>query len=165
MAESTYSYTISNDFPPGSGNGKVNEPVLREEILGSSISSSLIRIVRDDDNLDIVFDPALSAGDKTTLDGDTLGPAGGLIASHDADEDLEQSNDFVIDKDLSSPPVSPDLGDKYIVGPTATGAWKLPEPVIGPPVSPVPDPTLVTVPPEFVSNTCHEPEGNLSVYL
>src|SRR3990167_1534752 len=29
----------------------------------------------------------------------------------------------VLDKDLSTPPVSPVKGDRYIVGPTATGAW------------------------------------------
>lgn len=29
----------------------------------------------------------------------------------------------VIDKDLSTPPGSPTIGDRYIVGPTATGAW------------------------------------------
>ncbi|PIX38141.1 MAG: hypothetical protein COZ56_21385, partial [Armatimonadetes bacterium CG_4_8_14_3_um_filter_58_9] len=29
----------------------------------------------------------------------------------------------VIDKDLTSPPVSPVLGDRYIVGPAATGSW------------------------------------------
>jgi len=29
----------------------------------------------------------------------------------------------VLDKDLSAPPVSPDEGDRYIVGPTATGDW------------------------------------------
>lgn len=29
----------------------------------------------------------------------------------------------VLDKDLTSPPVSPVKGDRYIVGPSATGAW------------------------------------------
>lgn len=29
----------------------------------------------------------------------------------------------VIDRDLTSPPGSPSLGDCYIVGPAATGAW------------------------------------------
>lgn len=31
--------------------------------------------------------------------------------------------DSVLDKDLTSPPASPSTGDRYIVGPSATGAW------------------------------------------
>lgn len=119
MAETIYTYSITTDFP----NGRVNEPVLRIELLASAISSSLIRIARNDDVLDIVYDPALSTGDKTTLDGDVTGPAGGLIALHDADAEIIIQSEFVLDKDLSSPPGSPSIGDTYIVGSTATGAW------------------------------------------
>ena len=40
-----------------------------------------------------------------------------------ADRDLFGWQDPVIDKDLTAPPGSPSEGDRYIVGPSATGAW------------------------------------------
>lgn len=76
---SVFTYSIANDFPVG----KVNVSVLLAEIKESSITSDLERIDVDDDTLTVVFVNDLSAGDKTTLDGDTANPAGGLIAQHD----------------------------------------------------------------------------------
>lgn len=81
MSETTYSYTISTDFP----GGKVNTSNLKEEIQQSSvITISLNRIDTSGDTLDIVFNNSLPSGDKTVLDGDVTGPAGGLIALHDS---------------------------------------------------------------------------------
>lgn len=40
-----------------------------------------------------------------------------------ADRDKFGWQDPVIDKDLTAPPGSPSEGDRYIVGPSATGAW------------------------------------------
>ncbi len=90
MAVTTYTYNIANDFP----DGKCNRSTLDIELRGSSIVTSLNRIdisngTQDSANvytagtLDIVYNAALSAGDKTILDGDTTGPAGGLLAAHD----------------------------------------------------------------------------------
>ena len=84
MAETTYTYSIAADLPGGA----VNILTLRQEIQASSIVIALGGIQinplgNDTDRLDIIFKDALSTGDKTTLDGDTTGPAGGLLATHD----------------------------------------------------------------------------------
>ena len=81
MAETTYPYTLASDFP----NGQINAEKLENEIYASAITRALSRIDVNTQagTVDIVFLDALSAGDKTTLDGDTTGPAGGLIAAHD----------------------------------------------------------------------------------
>jgi hypothetical protein len=78
MAETTYTYTIATDFPGGA----MNTGKLMEEIRASSIVTAIERI-DGGTSAKIVFKDALSAGDKTILDGDTTGPAGGLIAAHD----------------------------------------------------------------------------------
>jgi len=79
-----YTYSIVNDFPDGA----VNTEKLVTEIGASSIATSLDRVDTnpagdDEDRIDVVFVAELSSGDKTTLDGDTTSPAGGLIAAHD----------------------------------------------------------------------------------
>ncbi len=79
MPETSYSYSISADFPGGS----INESKLKTEIDASAIVSVLNRIDTTGDTAYIVFDSALSPTDKTILDGDTTSPAGGLIADHD----------------------------------------------------------------------------------
>jgi len=88
MAETTYSYDITSDLP----GGKVNPSRLKSEIEISSITTALSRIdtlggtgqdgVIVGGNLDIVFNNALSTSEKTTLDGNTTNPAGGLLADH-----------------------------------------------------------------------------------
>jgi hypothetical protein len=75
----TYSYTISTDFPGGA----VNVEKLENEIQTSSIVTALDGINVAGDSIDINFKDALSTADKTTLDNDVIGPAGGLIAAHD----------------------------------------------------------------------------------
>lgn len=79
MAETTYNYIISTDFPEGA----VNTSKLQIEIQASAIVTALNRVDTSGDNIDIVFNAALSSGDKTILDGDTTDPCGGLIAAHD----------------------------------------------------------------------------------
>jgi hypothetical protein len=82
--ETTYTYSIASDFPGGvadTGN-------LVFEIQASAIVIALKSAIKDPngdnaDRIDITFRDALSAGDKTILDGNTTGPAGGLIAVHD----------------------------------------------------------------------------------
>lgn len=68
MSETVYAYPLT-DFP----NGKANSGSLRAEILGSSIATSLTYITVNSaeyrDACAICFDAALSAEDKTTLDG------------------------------------------------------------------------------------------------
>jgi len=78
MAETTYSYTISTDFP----SGKVAPSALFAEIQVSAIVTAMERIDTTGDTCDVVFKDALSAGDKTILDNDTTGPSGGLIGAH-----------------------------------------------------------------------------------
>lgn len=77
-----YTYSIANDMP----GGVVNPSNLKREIDASSITTALLRIDTDDDALKLTFAEALSSGDKTTLDGDTTGPAGGLLADHSTAE-------------------------------------------------------------------------------
>lgn len=75
----TYTYSIANDFPGGA----VNVSKLSTEIQASSIVTALDYINTNGDAIAIVFKAELSAEDKTTLDGNQTGPAGGLIAQHD----------------------------------------------------------------------------------
>jgi hypothetical protein len=89
MVATKYTYDITNDFP----NGKINLSTFQEDITSSSIITALDRIdtaggtiagdVLTGGAVDIWFKAALSAGDETTLHGDIIGPAGGLIAAHD----------------------------------------------------------------------------------
>ena len=78
MTATKYTYSISTDFP---ATGLASDRLL-SEISTSDIETALDRIDTDGDNCDIWFKAALSAADKTILDGDTTGPAGGLIAEH-----------------------------------------------------------------------------------
>jgi len=80
MAETTYSYTISTDFPGGAVNPSKLDAEIRAE---SGITISLKGINTSGDNLDIIFNDALPAGSKTVLDGDQQTPALGLIQNHD----------------------------------------------------------------------------------
>lgn len=84
MAEEIYTYKISEDLP----DGQVNVVNLKEEVLANTdITKALDRIdlypYGDMDRLDIVFREALSVSGKTSLDGDTDNPAGGMLSSHD----------------------------------------------------------------------------------
>jgi hypothetical protein len=88
----TYTYSVSSDMP----NGVVSTGNLNNEIHLSSIVTALERIDTVGDNLYIVFKDALSSADKTTLDGDTTGPAGGLLASHDHVEVDDDTTNVVI---------------------------------------------------------------------
>jgi hypothetical protein len=78
MAETKYAYSISQDIVAG----KEDSGRLTQEIEDSAIATALSRIDTTDDVLEVVFADALSAGDKTTLDGDTTGPCGGIIGAH-----------------------------------------------------------------------------------
>jgi hypothetical protein len=79
MPETKYTYSVASDMPGGA----INAGNLLAELSISSIVTALERIDLDGDVLDIIYKDALSAGDKTTLDGDATGPAGGLLAAHD----------------------------------------------------------------------------------
>ena len=79
MPATKYTYSIAGDFPGGA----VNTSKLDAEIRNSAIVTAIGRITTSGDIIDIWFKDALSSGDKTVLDGDTTGPAGGLIAAHD----------------------------------------------------------------------------------
>lgn len=104
MAETTYTYSIADDFPDGA----VNTAKLATEIAASAITIALARVDTVDDDCNIVFRDALSAGDQTVLDGDTTGPAGGLIAAHDntPNEPDEQPVKFTSPQFIWSKPTS-----------------------------------------------------------
>lgn len=72
-------YTISQDFP----DGEVNTSKLLYEIQSSAITVALDVIERNGDQLSIIFKAVLDPTNKNILDGNTTGPAGGLIANHD----------------------------------------------------------------------------------
>lgn len=117
----TYTYSITNDFP----NDSVNASDLAEDIEDSSIASATLDYINVGisaaDNCDIVFDVALSGADLTTLNG--------IVAAHLGDvpfvAELKSPGwDFIaLDQDLGTPPVSPGMGDIYIVPVGAGGAW------------------------------------------
>lgn len=70
MAETTYPYSISQDFPQQA----VDSTLLTAQIEASAIVGVLERIDTAGDVCDIVFEDALSGGDVTILDG--------LVAAH-----------------------------------------------------------------------------------
>ena len=74
-----YVYSLAADMPGGA----YNEGKLTAEIDASAIATALSYIQIAADVLTITFASELSAGDKTILDNDTTGPAGGLLAAHD----------------------------------------------------------------------------------
>lgn len=78
MPMTKYTYSIQNDFPCSG----FNSNRLTQQILDSSITTTLDRIDSHGDTVDIWFTAALSASERTTLDGNTTGPAGGLIAKN-----------------------------------------------------------------------------------
>lgn len=73
MAETTYDYSITTDFP----NDKVDCGKLTVEIQSSSITIALERIDTSGDDCDIIFKDSLTTGEETTLDG--------LVAAHDGE--------------------------------------------------------------------------------
>jgi len=77
-----HTYSVATDFP----GGKINLANLIDEIEASSIATALDKGATkvSGDVVEVWFKGALSAGDKTTLDGDASAPAGGLIAEHDS---------------------------------------------------------------------------------
>jgi hypothetical protein len=97
MAETEYTYNVTNDLP----GGKVNPGQLHLEIVNSSIVTVLRRIdtvggsyangAITGGTLKVVFADALSAGDKTILDNDTTGPAGGLLAVNSNAEETKST--------------------------------------------------------------------------
>lgn len=105
MAETAYIYSIQGDMP----SGKVNTTKLAREVVKSSISTQLARIDTDEDVLLIVFADALSVQDKTTLDGDTTAPAGGLLADHDHTKGLRLLMGDELDYQFVSVPVANEI--------------------------------------------------------
>ena len=75
-----YSFSASSDFTTDT----LNYGMLHLEIGASAISSTLLRIDSAGDDVDIVFNEALSSGDATILHNDETGPSGGLIGAHTA---------------------------------------------------------------------------------
>ena len=114
MALTEYNYSISGD----TANGKVFPTTLTQQINDSSIATPLAYINTSGDDLDIWFDDPLSGPDETTLTA--------VVAAHTGVVDRQLTEQFVqsvLDKDLTDPPVSPSVGDRYIVASGATGAW------------------------------------------
>ena len=92
----TYTYDVADDFQ----NGRVNPGVLKEEIEASTDITTILEEISTENGtlihdiltggtdclIHITFESQLSAPEKTILDGDTTGPAGGLIAVHNNSE-------------------------------------------------------------------------------
>jgi hypothetical protein len=82
MAETTYNYSVNDDFP----SGKINVDRFKLEIEQSAIVTALADISTNEVGGDILvavkFKAEPPASDKTILDGDTTGPCGGLIGAH-----------------------------------------------------------------------------------
>ena len=96
MAKS-YTYNITNDFPDGA----VNATKFHNEIEASTdITTTLVGVsVHTNSNtVQATFNSALSASEKTALDGDTSSPAGGLIAAHDNTPHDETDIKFYLDR-------------------------------------------------------------------
>lgn len=79
MPETTYTYNLSADFVSGKC---LTEDLYKEIKATAGITTALVNVALRGDTVDVVFADALSAGEKTLLDGDTLAPAGGLLAAN-----------------------------------------------------------------------------------
>jgi hypothetical protein len=108
MPETTYTYNIQNDFP----SSKVNPGKLDSEIRSSDITIALNGITIHQETVDIIFREALSTYDKTILDGDTLHPAGGLIAAHDNSPSLPDDIPVAIHETLNVMSKPSDIGER-----------------------------------------------------
>jgi hypothetical protein len=75
----TFVYSISKDIPGGVFTGSTSTRLYM--LITDQISVQLLEISSADDILTIRFLSDLSAKDKTTLDGDQLAPAGGLVGA------------------------------------------------------------------------------------
>lgn len=80
MPIQTITYSISADIPAGD----VSLGRLREELTApdSGLATQVQSLSRQGDTLEVTFKAALSATEKTALDGDETAPAGGLIGDH-----------------------------------------------------------------------------------
>lgn len=80
MPTQTLSYSIATDIPAG----QVSVARLRQEIndADSGIATQLESITVQGGTLNITFKVALSAPEKTALDGDSTAPAAGLLGVH-----------------------------------------------------------------------------------
>jgi len=85
MAETKYSYSVSEDFP----NGKVAPDRLTQEIQASTITVALDCINVNGDNCDVWFKAELSAGEHTTLDGVVAAHSGEPIPNPTAQLDSQ----------------------------------------------------------------------------
>lgn len=81
----TYTYSKAADFPGGT----INAGKLDAEIRASAITIALQSVGVNADVVSVIFNAALPSADKTILDGDVAGPAGGLIAAHDNTADVD----------------------------------------------------------------------------
>jgi hypothetical protein len=104
MAETTYTFSISEDFP----NGKLNGSRLRSEIQASAIITALERVDSLGDEARIVFKAELSEDDQTALNG--------LVAAHTGEP---LSDDVIPVVQLNSPQVE---GNTPVV---ASNTWPL----------------------------------------
>ncbi len=75
----SYSYSISTDFVGSCSDTRQ----LQDDITASSIATAVEGISTSGDTVVIQFSAELSAAEKTTLDNDTLGLAGGVLAAFD----------------------------------------------------------------------------------
>lgn len=105
-----YTYSIASDFPDGA----VNTTKLHTEIETSSIVTALDGISTSGDVLTITFKASLSSQDKTTLDGDAAGPAGGLIASTDNSPSLNVTPVQFMDSNGNVKPINFDQSGNFL---------------------------------------------------
>ncbi len=102
---SSETYSVSLDTPKG----LVNEPLLINEILGSSITTVLIGTRVDGDTLTITFISAISGPEKTTLDG--------IINVHCGDAEFISAGDTISNLSGTGPPsINDDVNDGFDSG-------------------------------------------------
>ena len=73
----TYTYSISTDIPGGVFSAAASTRL--QALIVANIATSLEEISTAGNTLEIRFAAALSTDEKTTLDNNTTGPAGGLV--------------------------------------------------------------------------------------
>jgi len=138
----SYVYSLATDF-----GGALNLERLGQEIRASAIVTALDYVTQTGDAVEVVFKAALSAGDKTTLDGDSS-PAGGLVAAHDSAPSVRQPDAVIIQEEDVATPTNGKIQNtsiQFVADAEATTLYDVP---------PWPHPIAATLI-EFVTEAAH----------
>jgi len=99
-----FTYSIANDIPGLVFGGEASDRLLF--LIGQGITTPLLNIESTGDVLTITFSTNISSAEKTALDGDVLGPAGGLVGRAADRLALSIASIEILDSDIITLPAN-----------------------------------------------------------